>query len=239
MTTQIFYKKPVILDRNLHKDLKMGPSSEFFSYAKETNSVLLAVTEFADASRDYPIVFVSGENGSYTVAALVGLTLSENLMVASDGKWKKDTYVPAFVRRYPFAFVETPEKDTLTVCLDEAYAGINTQIGTNFFNPDGTETDYLQQVVEFLNAFHADMIASQVFASKLAELGLLSSKAITVELEGKKSSLDGFWVVDEKKLLELTDAQVGELVRLNYMGLIYAHFLSLRNVVRLAMLKTA
>lgn len=239
MTTQLFYKKPVILDRNLHKDLKMGSSADLFSYAKETNSVLLAVTEFADASRDYPIVFVAGENGSYTVAALVGISLNENLMVGRNGQWKEDTYVPAFVRRYPFAFVETSAADTLTVCLDEAYPGINTQAGASFFNPDGTETDYLKRVVEFLNAFHADMIASQVFASKLAELGLLSSKAITVELEGKKSSLDGFWVVDEKKLLELTDAQLGELVRLNYMGLIYAHFLSLRNVVRLARLKTA
>jgi hypothetical protein len=78
------------------------------------------------------------------------------------------------------------------------------------------------------------MHRTNAFASKLAQLGLLSSKVITVEFEGQKRNLEGLWLVDEKKLLELDDAQTLELVRSGYMGLIYAHFLSLSNVVRLA-----
>ena len=89
-------------------------------------------------------------------------------------------------------------------------------------------------MIEFLRLFHAEMHRTNAFASKLAQLGLLSSKVITVEFEGQKRNLEGLWLVDEQKLLALDDAQTLELVRSGYIGLIYAHFLSLSNVVRLA-----
>jgi hypothetical protein len=155
-------------------------------------------------------------------------------MVGADGVWEAGTYIPAFIRRYPFVLAGAEQAETLTVCLDEAYAGLGDKEGEAFFNQDGTETKYLKNVIEFLRLFHAEMQRTNAFASKLAQLGLLSSKVITVEFEGQKRNLEGLWLVDEQKLLALDDAQTLELVRSGYMGLIYAHFLSLSNVVRLA-----
>jgi hypothetical protein len=234
MASLIFYEKAVALDRSRHQNLKIRTKSDHFSFSRKTNSVFLAGSEFVEAAHDYPIVFVGPENGPFTAVALVGLSGDDNLMVGEDGSWEVGSYIPAFIRRYPFVLAGSEQAETLTVCLDEAYSGLGQTEGESFFNQDGTETAYLTNVVQFLRLFHAEMHRTNAFASKLAQLGLLSSKVITVEFEGQKRNLEGLWLVDEKKLLELDDAQTLELVRSGYMGLIYAHFLSLSNVVRLA-----
>jgi hypothetical protein len=234
MASLIFYEKAVALDRNRHQNLKIQTKADHFSFSRKTNSVFLAGSEFAEAAHDYPIVFVGPEHGPFTAVALVGLSGDDNVMVGADGVWEAGTYVPAFIRRYPFVLAGAEQAETLTVCLDEAYGGLGLNEGESFFNPDGTETPYLKNVIEFLRLFHAEMQRTNAFASKLAQMGLLSSKVITVEFEGQKRNLEGLWLVDEQKLLALDDAQTLELVRSGYMGLIYAHFLSLSNVVRLA-----
>ena len=234
MASLIFYEKAVALDRNRHQNLKIQTKADHFSFSRKTNSVFLAGSEFAEAAHDYPIVFVGPENGPFTAVALVGLSGDDNLMVDAAGTWEEGTYVPAFIRRYPFVLAGAEQAETLTVCVDEAYAGLGLAEGESFFNPDGTGTPYLQNVIEFLRLFHAEMNRTNAFAGKLAQLGLLSSKVITVEFEGQKRNLEGLWLVDEQKLQALDDVQTLELVRAGYMGLIYAHFLSLSNVVRLA-----
>jgi hypothetical protein len=234
MASLIFYEKAVALDRNRHQNLKIQTKADHFSFSRKTNSVFLAASEFSEAAHDYPIVFVGSQGGPFTAVALVGLSGDDNLMVGADGAWEAGSYVPAFIRRYPFILSGTDQAETLTVCLDEAYTGLGQIEGESFFNADGTETVYLKNVIEFLRQFHAEMHKTNAFANKLAQLGLLSSKVITVEFEGQKRNLEGLWLVDEQKLLALDDAQVLDLVRSGYLGLIYAHFLSLSNVMRLA-----
>ncbi|HEY4541402.1 MAG TPA: SapC family protein [Noviherbaspirillum sp.] len=229
----IFYERAVALNRDRHQKLKIRILPEHFSFAQKTNSVLLAGSEFAEACRDYPIVFVGSEGGPFTAAALVGLGDKENLFVDGNGTWERGTYIPAFIRRYPFVLAGAETAETLTVCVDEAYKGLGEEEGEALF-ADGQESDYLKNVVEFLRLFHGEMKRTATFAAKLAELGVLSPKVITVERNGSKQTLEGLWVVDEAKLNALDDAKTLELVRTGYLGWIYAHLLSLRNVGRLA-----
>jgi SapC len=234
MTTMIFYERAVALNRDRHQKLKIQLKADHFSFAAKTNSVLLASSEFAEASRDYPIVFVGKEGGPFTVAVLVGLSDKENLLVGEGGVWESGTYIPAFIRRYPFVLAGADDAESLTVCIDESYAGLTDVSGESLFSTDGVETEYLKNVVEFLRLFHSEMKRTSAFASKVAELGLLTPKVITVEHEGRKQTLDGLWVVDETKLTALSDAQTLDLVRTGTLGMIYAHLVSLNNVARLA-----
>jgi hypothetical protein len=234
MTTMIFYERAVALNRERHQNLKIQLKPDHFSFATNTNSVLLAGSEFVEAARDYPIVFVGKEGGPFTLAALVGLGDKENLMVSNAGNWETSTYIPAFIRRYPFVLAGTDDAESLTVCVDEAYSGLNDEEGQALFAAEGSQTDYLTNVIEFLRLFHSEMKRTSLFAARLAELGVLSSKVITIERDGKKQTLEGLWVVDEAKLNALDDASTLELVRCGYMGWIYAHLLSLSNVARLA-----
>ncbi|EGF32746.1 Peptide transport system permease protein sapC [Oxalobacteraceae bacterium IMCC9480] len=234
MTTMIFYERAVALNRERHQNLKIQLKPDHFSFATKTNSVLLAGSEFVEAARDYPIVFVGKEGGPFTLAALVGLGDKENLMVSDAGNWETSTYIPAFIRRYPFVLAGTDDAESLTVCVDEAYSGLNDDQGQALFAAEGSQTDYLTNVIEFLRLFHSEMKRTSQFAARLAELGVLTSKVITIERDGKKQTLEGLWVVDEAKLNALDDASTLELVRSGYMGWIYAHLLSLSNVARLA-----
>jgi len=218
MTTMLFYEKTVALNREAHQNLSIKIQPDHFAFAKKTNSVLLTAGEFPLAALDYPLVFVGQPGGPFTAVALLGLAADENLMVSAEGKWEPDTYIPAFVRRYPFVLAVDEANGNLTVCLDEAYAGWNQTEGQRLFEADGKDSDYLKNMVDFLRRFHAEMNQTNAFASRLAELGLLSSKVITLEHEGSKSTLDGLWVVDEQKLMALNDVQTLELARAGYLA---------------------
>lgn len=234
MSAMNFYGNAVALNRDRHKDLKMQVQPDHYAIARGTNSVLLAGTEFAEAAGDYPIIFVGQEGGPFTTAVLVGLDDKENLFVSEEGVWEAGTYVPAFMRRYPFVLAGPDDAPTFTVCVDENYAGLTNQGGEELFDEKGAESGYLKKVVEFLRLFHVEMQSTKAFATKLAELGLLTPKVISIEQSGQKKTLDGFWVVDEEKFRALQDPEVLGLMKTGYLGLVYAHLLSLKNVARLA-----
>ncbi|MDR0480740.1 MAG: SapC family protein [Gallionellaceae bacterium] len=240
----IFYEKPVALNRERHRHLKLssrlgrsGQSGQF-GFARATNSVLMAASELNEASRDYPVVFVGNAGGPYMLAGLVGLHDNENLFVNADGHWKADAYIPAFVRRYPFVLADDGQGQ-LTVCIDESFPGLNEDEGEALFDDEGKDSSLLQGALEFLKLFHAEMQRTGAFCARLAELDLLVAKTIRVERNGKQEVLNGLYIVDEQKLRDLTDAQVLELYRNGYLSWVYAHLHSLGNADRLARMQVA
>jgi hypothetical protein len=83
-------------------------------------------------------------------AALVGLHENENLFVSARNRWEA-RYIPACIRRYPFVFVKVAQKEPrkFALCIDEAYAGCNTQgDGENLFDSNAKETGYLKRMVK-------------------------------------------------------------------------------------------
>lgn len=230
----IFYERTIALNRERHQKLNIQLKTNHFAFAKNTNSVLIAGSEFIEAARDYPIVFVGAQGGPFTLAALVGLNDQENVLVGGDGRWESNTYIPAFIRRYPFVLAATEGAEALTVCVDESYEGLSNEHGEALFNADGTETTYLKNVIEFLVLFHGEMKKTTTFAAKVFELDLLTPKVVTFERDGVKKTLEGAWVIDEIKLNALSDEKLLELVKTGYLGWIYAHLMSLNNLQRLA-----
>jgi hypothetical protein len=231
----MFYEKPVVLNRERHRHLKLAAANGDFGFARRTNSLLIAATEVPDAALSYPVVFVGKAGGPMTLAAMVGLNDQENLFLDADGSWDADSYVPAFARRYPFVLAEGERGDEeLTVCVDESFSGLGDEHGEPLFDAEGKEAPMLAGAVEFLRVFHVEMQATNLFAQRLAELDLLVPKTIEVQREGRKQVVDGIFVVDTDKLRALDDEAVLRLVRSGDMQLIDAHLLSLKQVGRLA-----
>ena len=233
MTQLIFYERPVALNRERHQSLRLSMLPNQFGFTAKTNAVPIASTEFAEAARDYPIVFVGEENGPFNVAALVGLRDNENLLVDAQGRWAEGTYVPAFARRYPFVLAKTDDSERLTVCIDEVFPGLSEKEGEALFDADGSESAYLKRVLEFLQLFHAEAQRTAQFAGRLKELGLLVPKVINVERKGARQTLRGVWIVDRARLTGIDDARVIELYRSGYLSWIEAHLLSLGSLARL------
>lgn len=228
-----FYERAVALDRSTHQHLKIRIQPDHYAFARDTNALPIAASEFSEACKHYPIVFVGDDKGGFHVAALLGLHDKTNLFITDEGLWRPDCYVPAFARRYPFVLGTTSEQERLAVCIDESYPGINDEEGIALFE-DGKETPYLAQMMEFLRAFQREMEQTAAMAARLHELGLLVAKSITISQDGKDQYLTGFWVVDDEKFAGIDDVRAAELFRSGILRLVELHRVSLGNVQRLA-----
>jgi hypothetical protein len=230
MQTLLFYGKPLSLNRDLHRNTRLKAESGNFTFATNTNSVPLAAIEFVDTSREYTIVFTGEEGGAMFPAALLGVRHNENLFVSEEGGWDA-RYVPAFVRRYPFVLAEKEAGDDFDVFIDESYGGFDAEDGERLFTDEGEDTPLPKQALDFLSNYQGEIKRTRDFVAKLQELDLLTPKTLQIERSSEGPLvLKGFSVIDEQRLAALTDAQLGELVRIGYMGWIYSHLLSLGQV---------
>lgn len=234
MAELIFYQKPVALNKDAHRNLRIAAQPVNFSFAAPTNSVILTGVEFVEAAKEYPIIFVrAGER--ITSAALLGLRDAENLFVRPDGSWDA-RYIPAFVRRYPFVLAASAGSDELTVCVDEAFAGFTTATdGNALFDDQGEPALLLQKAVNFLQEYQAQINRTEIFVNRLHESELLMDLSARADLaDGKHYALQGLLGVDEKKLLAISKSKALELFRCGELSWVYAHLFSLSNMNRLA-----
>ena len=231
MAAVMFYEKPVLLNREAHKAKKISPSNSY-AFASKANSLYLAGVEFIEACKEYPIVFTQVGQGKIVPVAMMGLREGENLYVDKDGKWSAG-YVPAFVRRYPFVLAEL-EGQQMGVCIDEGYSGLNEKDGEALFDSKGNNTPFLQNALDFLNRYQVEYLRTDRFCQRLKDMGLLMEMNAKADLfDGTSFMVNGLMVVDERKLLQLTDAQALELYRSGELSWIYAHLVSLSNLNRL------
>src|SRR5690606_12996331 len=109
----LFYEQPQAMQPGLHGKLSIVKQTGY-AFAARANSVPLVSGEFATACRHFPIVFTDGQQPA--PVAVLGLRGQENLFVDGDGQWRANTYIPAYIRRYPFIFLENA--DQFTLCVD-------------------------------------------------------------------------------------------------------------------------
>jgi hypothetical protein len=230
MSDLMYYEKPVLLDRAKHRRRRIRPSTSF-AFARNANSLYLAAAEFPHACKEYAIVFTRTPSGVIPVVML-GLRARENLYVAQDGAWQ-GRYVPAFVRRYPFVLATLPGQ-SMAVCIDEAYEGVNESEGDALFDAQGQDTPFLRNALDFLSACQREHLRTEAFCRRLDEAGLLTEMNARADLvDGRSFSVQGLLVVDEKKLLALPDATALALFRAGELNLLAMHLLSLSNMQQL------
>ncbi|WP_317993963.1 SapC family protein [Bartonella gliris] len=237
----LFYKDITPINKVSHKNLKFAPPSDM-SFAKDTHWVPLASSEYFQAALHYPILFMCAEDEQkkkhYTSAALVGLSNDENDYITSDKSWEKNTYVPAFVRRYPFVLAQFKDEKELSVCFDQQSGMFNEVTGTELFNSDGSISPFMEERIRFLESFKIAMEKTAEFIDALVEMDLLSQKSINVKNDkGLSAQLEHFWVVDEEKLNKLSAHQLAKLHKNGFLGLIFAHLMSTNNLLKILSLK--
>ena len=89
--------------------------------------------------------------------------------------------------------------------------------------------------MKFLQEYQAHLQRTRAFSAKLGELELLVPRTIQVQpANGKPFALDGFFVVDEKRVQALKGKPLQELLKSGDLGWIYVHLMSLMNVERLS-----
>ena len=231
MSDQVYYEKPVLLDREKHRARRVRASSSF-GFARKANSLYVAGVEFGEACKEYAVVFTRSGTGKVVPVVMLGLRSRENLFVDAQDNWDA-RYVPAFVRRYPFVLAELPGQ-SLGVCIDEAYGGLNDTEGEPLFDAEGKDTPVLRNALDFLTQYQREYLRTEAFCQRLEQAGLLTEMNARADLtDGRSFTVGQVLVVDEKKLMALPDATALQLFRTGELHLISMHLLSLSNMQRL------
>jgi hypothetical protein len=231
MSDLVYYEKPVLLDRHKHRTRRVRPGASF-AFARKANSVYLAGVEFNEACKEYAIVFTRSGAGKVVPVVMLGLRARENLLVNADDSWDA-RYIPAFVRRYPFVLAELPGQ-SLAVCIDEAFPGLNETEGELLFDAEGKDTAYLRNALDFLGHYQREHLRTEAFCQRLQNSGLLMEMNARADLvDGRSFTVNSLLVVDEKKLGALPDATALSMFRSGELHLLSMHLVSLSNMQRL------
>lgn len=239
MSNLNFYEKPVALSKEGHKKTRIKALENNFKFARNTNSVILAGIEFTEAAKEYPIVFAKasgdGVDGGVSAGgagvgvvpvALLGLRAEENLFISEDGDWCA-RYIPAFVRRYPFVIAETAEAGQRMVCIDESFSGFSKTEGDLLFEDD-EPSPVLKQAINFLEEYQRQYVRTESFVKRLVDFDLLKTLNAKIDLDdGLQFGLTGLMVVDEQKLLQLSDDDALAFFKSGELAWVYCHLMSL------------
>lgn len=232
MTQLLFYDNIIALDRERHRDLRLDRPKDHAAFAANVSYVPVAGSEFEAAARNYPILFTSADGNSGPVL-LFGLTAEQNPFVTEDGDWQGGTYMPAFVRRYPFVLAGSGGDD-YSVCIDETFSGFGTENGEALFDENGEDTEFLRSQVTFLQNYLTEIERTQAFQARLEELDLLVTRDMQITRpDGRNYTLRSFRFVDPARLNQLPDEQIVQLQRDGHLAWIHAHRVSLANLVHL------
>ena len=233
MSTFAFYQKVVALNSDVHRNLKFSPEAANFSFARDTTAVLMAGVEFAEVSREYPIVFIRSQDQKMRPATLLGVRNGENLFVDEQGKWDAN-YIPAFVRRYPFVMAEGGPNGQLVVCIDESCPAFSADKGDLLIDAEGKLQPRMNEVMQFLNNFQREFVRTEALVRQLDELGLFIQQGARFDTStGETYQLSDFYLIDDKKFAQIPDDRLPALFRSGALGLAYLHLASLGNMRRL------
>lgn len=220
----LFYGSIHPLDRMGDKDRRLVPFSDR-SFAAATNAIPLVADEFLLAEAHYPIVFA----GTTTLqpVAVVGLRTAENLFIDYHGTWDTDTYVPRYVRRYPFILIKGDDQ-RLHLGIDAAAHCWSTNSGEALFAA-GEPTAVKQNAIGCCIQFHRQLELAKTFSAALHEHAVLVEHRFSVTGLGHAHTVTGCHIVSEEKLAAVPDAVFLDWRRAGWLPLITAHLLSLRH----------
>jgi hypothetical protein len=232
----LFYKDPVLLRFEDHRDAGLAPAAGF-GFAREAVAIPLCIGEFSMAMRHYPIVFTIDDNASPIV--LVAIKREHNLFIERDGSWREGSYIPAYVRRYPFIGTETPDEAGQMLCIDRASDRFVTSIADlhsteRLFDEAGGPTAIAQSAMAFCQAYFADSTNTVAFGQALIAASVLTPYHVDFRFpDGAQHQVNGFLAVDEKAFRTLPAETVTDWHAKGWLDLVALHLASLQGFQRL------
>lgn len=224
----LLYNSPVPLTPERHKKFSVKEISNYL-IAQNTSSIMLNAVEFSMAARHYPIVF-AGQDENLIPVIVLGLKNDTNLFINEEGQWESNFYIPSYLRRYPFIFMENPNKDQLILCIDESSELLAESDVRPLFDGEGNRSSLTEEALRFCSAFQNEYEKTKKFVKELVDRDLLIPHHANIQTkDNQKFSVGGFKVIDEKKFNELPDDVILEWRKLGYIGLVYCHLISMGN----------
>lgn len=228
----LFYRRPVAFDAAAHGDFSFPAVPPDYRFAASADVIPLQVGEVALAVRHYPLVFLPGQgNQAPTLAALVGLGNGKNQFVSAQGYWRPNTYIPAYVRRYPFLPMHVDGQNDPILAIDLEEGWVKRSGDMPFVDADGKPTERLSQVMAFQQEYLQQAALTESMCAELLKADVLEPRTLSwLDEEGKAIQVNGLLGVEEGRLKALSAESVVELHQADALGLAYAQLMSLSNL---------
>ena len=229
------FQRVVPVNKEIHARKKVREISSF-EFASKIHIAYVTMQEFTRAASIFPVVFLEDkEKDEFRPVAMLGLRPGQNLFVDAAGKWQA-SYVPAVIRRYPFALAPGTEGQYV-VCIDEDSSLISETDGAAMFDPDGTPTQVIENVKRYLSELQQMETLTRDFCAFLAEHNMFTPLNLQVRENGAMKNISGCYVVNEGRLNNLSDELFLAIKNKQYLPAIYAHLISLAQTERLVKLQ--
>ncbi len=226
----LFFHRVAVLNPAAHAKLRLDRSVGF-GHAALAQSVPIGLAEMETVAQHYPILFSAGEQP--VAVALLGLRQGENLFVLPDGSWRPGAYIPAYVRAFPFLFVENAATKTTHLGFEPDAASLATGKGEVLFE-DGKPTAVLSECAAFCSALRDNLNAAAAFTRALAAQGLLEDEEANITFtHGGGARVRGFKVLKPERLDRLGDDTFLDWRHRAWLGPLYAHLHSMGRWARL------
>jgi hypothetical protein len=223
----MLYQDLVPLSSQEHATWKLRPM-QTLAFIGNVHAIPLTVDEFPIAQRYFPIVFSIGPDP--VPLALMGLNEGVNVFVNEDGTYRDNTYLPAFVRRYPFLLARLREdSDEMSLCFDPTPGMIGDfEDGLPLFE-NGEPAQPVKDMLGFCEQFEIAAQRTTAFMKDLVETGLLEDGELNIQHQSSPNPFlyRGFGMVNEEKLRDLRGDQLRKMSQNGMLTLLYAHLFSL------------
>ena len=230
------FEKVVPVNKDTHAQTKIKEISTF-EFASKFHIAYVTMQEFPRAAAIFPIVFLEDkEKDEFRPVVLLGLNVGQNLFVDADGKWQA-SYVPAIIRRYPFALTPRGDDGQYIVCIDEASSLVSTTEGSALFDEKGQPTQVIENVKRYLSELQQMDLLTRGFCAFLKEQNMFTPLNLRVRDNAKVKNISGCYVINEERLNNLSDERFLEIKNKRYLPALYAHLISLAQTERLVKLQ--
>lgn len=229
--------RPVALDNVAHADLRVA-LHHGAAYGDAVNQVPLFPTEFAEAQRDFPILFRRDPDEGLQAVAVLGLDRDENLFLEGD-RWTS-RHIPLILQRGPFLIGLNADGSAPVIQIDLDDPRVDAADGEPLFLPQGGQSRLLDHIGRVLGAIHVGMADAAPIYAAFDALGLIQPVALELMLDDERRYvISDHEVLSSEKLAELGPDALGQLNRAGHLGLAFLLAASLGNMAQLIERKNA
>jgi hypothetical protein len=226
----LFYQDLMPLNSRDHGTWRSRPTDKA-PWLVGQHAIPLTVEEFPQASRNFPIIFTSGDDP--VPLALMGLNEGVNAFVDAEGKLLENVYVPAYVRRYPFLLARlAPDATELSLCFDPTNDLVGEhEDGAALFDGD-QPSETCKAMLGFCQQFEEAGMRTGAFIEELKKNKLLMDGEVAIQIEGQEQPYvyRGFQMINQEALREVRGDILRGWNQSGLLPLIYAHMFSLELV---------
>jgi len=223
----LFYKNLLPLSSSAHAHFTTR-SAETAPFLSNNHAVPITIDEFVAAGRHYPIVFSAGDNP--VPLALMGLNEGVNVFVDEEGKLIGETYVPAYIRRYPFMLARTsPNAEELSLCFDPESGLVGDFPEGRPLFENGQVSETTTAILKFCEEFELSAQRTTAFMKELQDSKLLIDGEASVQVGGMEQPFiyRGFRMVAEEQFRDLRGDELRKMNQNGMLQLVLAHLFSL------------